>query len=115
MASGLWVLGAVVVAGLAWVFGSIGLRITGWLTMTVSLVLFASALGNGVAGLLGCLVAVALFLGGVVLWLAGHWLAAFKEHYYLSTVAQRILTRVGRGRLDPTRHWGVRVHLKRGR
>ncbi|MFI0742488.1 hypothetical protein ACH4PU_31090 [Streptomyces sp. NPDC021100] len=108
MSLGIWIVLAIAAVGLIWLIGSIALRFAGWLTMVASLVVFAGAFRGGAAALVSGFLAIAAFIIGVVLWLAGHWLAAFKSTYFSSTVAERILTRLG-GRLDPTRNWAVPV------
>lgn len=44
---------------------------------------------------------------GLLLWLAGHWLWALREHYYRSPLARRIFLTLLPEQLDPTRGWGV--------
>ncbi|MEU5425789.1 hypothetical protein AB0H73_09295 [Streptomyces olivoreticuli] len=114
MTLGIAIVLAIAAAGVVWIAGSIALRIAGWITMVASLAVFAGAFRGGSAALASGLVALAAFAVGAVLWLAGHWLSAFKETYFSSTVAQRILLRLG-GRLDPTRNWAVPVYDARRR
>ncbi|MEV7384329.1 hypothetical protein [Streptomyces lydicus] len=109
MSATLVIIGIAVVAGLTWVTGSRVLRVAGWLALALSLVIVTIPFSQD-PPLLGkvffCLLAVGVLLLGMVLWLAGHWLFAFKEHFFLSSVAQRTLCRIS-SRLDPTRNWVV--------
>lgn len=111
MSATLVIIGIAVVAGLTWVIGSRVLRVAGWLAVALSLLTLTIPF-NRDPPLLGkvffCLLAVGILLLGVVLWLAGHWLFAFKEHFFLSSVAQRTLCRIS-SRLDPTRKWAVLI------
>lgn len=95
---------AVIVVGalVAWKLGSIVLRLVG-------LLLFALGIaGLAIPGSTSGVGEVLLALTGVVLWLAGHWLFAFRHHVYRSGLAQRVFLTVLPARLDPTRNWGIR-------
>jgi hypothetical protein len=91
------VLGALV----AWKLGSVALRILGVLCFAVGLA--------GLAG--GENIATSVFVAilGIVLWLAGHWLFAFRHHAYRSTLAQRLFLTAFPRWMDPTRNWGIRT------
>jgi hypothetical protein len=93
----------VVGLGLAWLLGSLALRVIGGLFVLVGLVNFALPDGPGAAA------SIAFIVLGVLFWLAGHWLYAYKHHGYASALAQRIFLQVLPTRMDPTRSWGVRV------
>ncbi len=97
------VLAIVVLIGLVvWWAGSIALRIVG------ALVIFASLWGlwRETAPFLSVLMLVV----GLLLWLGGHWLYAYREHECRGPLVERIFYRVLPRRFDPTRGWGYRVH-----
>ncbi|KWT63365.1 hypothetical protein ADL21_02830 [Streptomyces albus subsp. albus] len=104
---GLVVLGIAAVAGLTWLMGSVVLRTTGWLLLFLGLVSLANVVASGWVG--AFVFAPLSLVLGAVLWLAGHWLFAFKHHFFRSRIAARVFARLARGRLDPTRGWGVPV------
>lgn len=84
----------------AWLFGSFVLRVVGLFFVVGGL------LTTVVAGRPGVLPMV--LIGGV-LWLAGHWVHAYRHHTYLSPLAERIFLQVLPRRFDPTRGWGIPV------
>jgi hypothetical protein len=90
----------VLIAVAAWMFGSLVLRLVGLFFV------FGGLLTIVVAGRVGLLPAVLL---GAILWLAGHWLYAYRHHAFLSPLARRIFLQVLPARLNPTRGWGVPV------
>ena len=75
------------------------LRIVGVLCFIAAL----AGIASGSDPITGAFVA---FLGAV-LWLAGHWLFAFRHHFFRSPLAQQVFLRILPGWLDPTRHWNV--------
>jgi hypothetical protein len=81
----------------AWLVGSIVLRLVGGLLIVVGLFGTISA-----GDVLGLIVMLTLGLAG---WLAGHWLFAFRHHYYAGAIAERVFLQVMPARLDPTRRW----------
>jgi predicted membrane channel-forming protein YqfA (hemolysin III family) len=85
-----------------WVAGSIALRIIGVLLIFLSL----WGLVREIEPFLSALVLVV----GLLLWLAGHWLYAYREHEYAGPLVERIFLQALPRRLDPTRHWSYRVH-----
>jgi hypothetical protein len=89
----------ILVAAATWKLGSFVLRAVGMLLIVSTLVgeLYAPRV---IFGLVGMAV-------GLALWLAGHWLYAFRHHVYRGTLAQRIFLQVLPERLDPTRGWSV--------
>jgi hypothetical protein len=106
---GIYFLAAIVIAVLAWVFGSFALRLAGLLAMVVGIVTIPGAFELGNLVLLPMsIITIAL---GMSLWLAGHWLYAYKHHDFKSGTAHRVLARIFGGRFDPTRGWGVPVHV----
>ncbi|MGW7005754.1 hypothetical protein ACWGCW_23845 [Streptomyces sp. NPDC054933] len=70
MTLGIYFLAAIVIAVLAWIFGSIALRIAGLLGMVVGIVSIPGAFEFGNLVLLP--MSVILFGLGALLWLAGH-------------------------------------------
>jgi hypothetical protein len=88
----------VVVMGV-WVFGDTIARWTGVL-------LVVAGAGYMVGGLARGAVMAAV---GLLLWLAGHWVFAYKHHVWKSAMAQRMFTSRRLRRLDPTRGWVVPV------
>jgi len=83
-----WAVIAIVAAAAVWLVGSFALRVIGLIVIAASLLSlgvtagtghFTAASGASLGGL--CL--------GPALWLAGHWLYAFKRQYYKSPFAQR--------------------------
>jgi hypothetical protein len=81
-----------------WLVGGPALRLGGATSLTVGLP-FAADAGSIMAGL------IAVF-GGLV-WLAGHWLFAARNHYYRSPLARRVFLAAMPRRLAPTRDWGL--------
>jgi hypothetical protein len=92
----------VLVALVVWVAGSIALRIIGGLLIFAGLFGFARAIDTFAASLVLVL--------GLLLWLAGHWLYAYREHEYRGPLVQRIFFQILPRRFDPTRGWGYPVH-----
>ncbi|MGD9734237.1 MAG: hypothetical protein AB7V58_01320 [Solirubrobacterales bacterium] len=90
---------AIAVAIGFWLFGGIVLRVGGALIALAGL--FGLAMNGDVNGLLVLVI-------GLLLWLAGHWHFALRHHEYKSPLAERVFQMLPE-RLDPTRHWGVRV------
>jgi hypothetical protein len=90
----------VLVAIAAWLMGSAVLRAVGLFFA------FGGLLTIVVAGRIGLLPVVIL---GAMLWLAGHWLYAYRHHAFVSPLARRIFLQILPPRLDPTRGWGVPV------
>lgn len=90
-------------AALAWMIGSIALRLLGVLLVLIGLANLAMSTDVGVASIIGVMAL------GVLLWLAGHWLYAVKHHVFASSIARRLFERVLPRQLNPTRGWGVRV------
>ncbi|MFI2242664.1 hypothetical protein [Streptomyces chrestomyceticus] len=93
--------------GLTWLMGSVVLRTAGWLLLIVGVISLANVVASGSVG--AVVFAPLMPVLGAVLWLAGHWLFAFKHHFFRSGIAARAFARLARGRLDPTRGWGVPV------
>jgi hypothetical protein len=89
------------VALITWKIGSVVLRIVGVLCFIAAL----AGIASGSDPLTGAFVA---FLA-TVLWLAGHWLFAFRHHVYRSALAQRIFQQALPRWMDPTRNWGIRT------
>jgi hypothetical protein len=87
-------LGAII----AWLLGGAMLRLTGSVLGIGGLIATASTAAPSMA--------IASLLGGL-LWLAGHWMWALRNHYYRSPLARRIFLTVLPRQLDPTRGWGV--------
>jgi len=99
--SGFGVLALIVLVAIAaWLMGSAMLRAVGLFFV------FGGLLTIMVAGRIGLLPVVII---GAILWLAGHWLYAYRHHGFLSPLARRIFLQVLPPRLDPTRGWGVPV------
>jgi hypothetical protein len=86
---------------LAWLIGSFVLRAGGLLLILAGLVALATGSDAG-AG------AVALLVG-VVAWLGGHWIYAYRHHEYRGPLARRIFLQMLPERADPTRRWGIPV------
>ena len=86
-----------------WKIGSVVLRLAGVFCFASGLI--GVAVPDGIGPLTGAFVA----LLGIALWLAGHWLFAFRHHAYRSTLAQRIFLQALPNWMDPTRNWGVRT------
>ena len=84
---------------ITWKIGSIVLRVVGVLCFAAGL----AGIASGSDPLTGAFVA---FLG-MVLRFVGHWLFAFRHHFFRSTLAQQVFLRVLPGWLDPTRRWNV--------
>ena len=57
------------------------------------------------------LVGIILLAVGVLLWLAGHWHYALRDHEYKSPLAERAFRQLLPDRLDPTRGWGWSVTI----
>lgn len=89
----------VVVAAAIWLIGGLVARVLG---------IAFSALG-AFGLLLGFSGGLLILAFGVVLWIAGQWLFAFKYHGWRSPLARRLFTRTPLRALDPTRRWGVRL------
>lgn len=83
----------------AWMFGSFALR-------AVGLFFFGGLLTILIAGRVALLSMVVI---GAVLWLAGHWLYAYRHHGFASPLARRIFLQFLPPRLNPTRGWGVPI------
>lgn len=85
------------VAAVAWMFGSAIARGAGLTLVFAGLMVMISGLLSG------------LVFGtvGVVLWLLGHWLFAYKHHVWRSPLARRVYSTRLLGRIDPTRGWAV--------
>jgi transcriptional regulator with XRE-family HTH domain len=64
----------------------------------------------GLADRLGVFVSVLVLVVGLIAWLSGHWLYAFREHEYAGPLVERIFFQVLPRRVDPTRGWGFPVH-----
>ncbi|WP_280301135.1 hypothetical protein [Nocardia abscessus] len=89
--------GITIVIGMGiWVFGD---TIARW----AGLLLLIAGAGYMVGGLARGAVMAAV---GLMLWLAGHWVFAYKHHVWRSALAQRLFAI---RRLDPTRGWVVPV------
>ncbi|MGW4719913.1 hypothetical protein [Nocardia sp. NPDC004260] len=88
----------VVVMGI-WVFGDTIARWTGLLLVVAGAGYMVGGLARGAA-----MAAV-----GLLLWLAGHWLFAYKHHVWRSGLPQRLFVIRRLRRLDPTRGWVVPV------
>jgi len=84
----------------AWMFGSFALRAVGLFFF------FGGLLTILVAGRAALLPMVVI---GAVLWLAGHWLYAYRHHVFASPLARRIFLQFLPPRLNPTRGWGVPI------
>lgn len=54
-------------------------------------------------------ISFAFLLVGLGLWLAGHWMLAYKHHGWFSPIARRLFTQTPLRRINPTRGWGIRV------
>ena len=85
----------------AWKVGSIALRILGILFCIGATIELASP------GAQSAWTAIAILVLGLILWLSGHWLFAFRHHFFRSALAQQIFMRLLPGWLDPTRRWNV--------
>jgi hypothetical protein len=81
----------------AWLIGSLVLRIGG------ALIVIAGLVGAAQGEASGLLVAAI----GVVVWLAGHWLYAYRHHVYRSPLARRLFLSRPLRALDPTRGWAI--------
>lgn len=98
---------AIIVALVAWLFGSVVARIAG-----IFLAVFGvlGMVTSGAQGHIGAAVAAfVVFMFGFALWLAGHWIFAYKHHYFVSALARRLFSQTPLRRIDPTRGWGVPV------
>ncbi|MFL0278111.1 hypothetical protein [Mycobacterium sp. SMC-19] len=98
---------AIVVAIIAWWFGSAVARFAGILLMGFGVSgMFWSGLSNYLDA---AAISVVTLLIGVMLWLAGHWMYAYKHHAWRGPFVQRLFNQTPLRRLDPTRGWGHRV------
>ncbi|MBN9636645.1 MAG: hypothetical protein J0H22_15890 [Actinobacteria bacterium] len=98
---------AFVIALAAWLFGSIIARAGGVFFVLLGLLGMAVYGTRNQAGPAAtCFIA---FLGGLALWLAGHWIYAYKHHVWSSAIARRLFNKTPLRRIDPTRGWGIRV------
>jgi hypothetical protein len=103
-----YIVGAIVLAAVAWVFGSIIARVGGIVICLFGL--FTMAAGGagshntsaGVAGLVA-------FAFGVALWLAGHGIYAYKHHVWRGGLVGRLFQTTSLRRFDLTRGWGYPV------
>jgi hypothetical protein len=109
MSTGMLVVLILLGALLAWKIGSVVLRVTGALIVVAGLAGIATDESGGL------FLASLVVLLGSVLWLAGHWLFAFRHHVYRSSLAQQIFLRALPRWLDPTRNWGVHAIEREGR
>jgi hypothetical protein len=92
------VIGISLLAGLvAWLIGSLALRIVGVVFVLAGLV------GMATGQLTGLFAAVI----GLVVWLAGHWLYGVRHHGFASPLARRLFYQTPLRRIDPTRGWGI--------
>lgn len=107
MSIGMVFFAVVLLAGITWLVGSIALRIAGWLVMLSGILVITGGLSS--SPVMAPLFGIVVFGLGAALWLAGHWLFAFKNHVFASGVAHRALLRLG-DRFDPTRDWAIPVH-----
>jgi hypothetical protein len=89
---------------LVWKLGSVVLRMLGGTFFLLGLLNFALKGGSTSKN-----TDLLFVLAGMLLWLAGHWLFAFRHHVYRSRLAQRVFIHFLSGRLDPTRKWGIRM------
>lgn len=96
---------AIVVALVAWLFGSVVARIAG-----IFLAVFGvlGMVTSGARDEIG-VAALVVFVFGFALWLAGHWMFAYKHHYFASALARRLFKQTPLRRIDPTRGWGIPV------
>lgn len=93
-------LSTVIVLALAWVFGSIVLRVCGWLVLLIAL--WDAQVNGAAATETAFRIAFA-----ACLWLAGHWLYAFRQGDWRSFIAEGSLGRLP-GMLDPMWRWHKR-------
>lgn len=102
--------GVFVVALAAWLFGSIIARVFGVFFALLGLVgMLIYGTHNELGSAAACFTA---FVGGFALWLAGHWMFAYKHHRWSSAIARRLFNQTPLRRIDPTRRWGTPVvHL----
>ncbi len=99
--------GVFLVALAAWLFGSVLARVFG---VVFALIGLAGTFVYGTHNQLGSAAACfAAFAGGFALWLAGHWMFAYKHHGWSSPIARRVFNQTPLRRIDPTRRWGIRV------
>ncbi|MEY8018959.1 hypothetical protein [Mycobacterium servetii] len=99
--------GAVVVALAAGLFGSIIARLFGLFFALLGLVgMVVYGTHNQLGSAATCFAA---FVGGLTLWLAGHWMYAYKHHSWPNPIARRVFNQTPLRHLDPTRRWGIRV------
>ncbi|MET8874910.1 hypothetical protein [Nocardia sp. NPDC004604] len=87
-----------VVTGI-WLLGDIIARWSGML-------LAVAGVGYMIGGLVRGAVMAAI---GLLLWLIGHWIFAYKYHGWKSALAQRLFTTTRLRRFDPTRGWAIPV------
>lgn len=98
---GLMVVSLVLMTVGTWLVGDIALRLVGGLTMVIGLLVLAPLS----ATLTVLPISLLIIAGGLVLWLAGHWLRAVKIHSWSSRIARGLLVWAGGERMDPTRNW----------
>ncbi|WP_234788045.1 hypothetical protein [Mycolicibacterium setense] len=102
---------AFLVALAAWLFGSIIARLFGVFFVLLGLAgTFVYGAHNEVGSAAKCFLA---FVGGFALWLAGHWMIAYKHHSWKSSIARRLFNQTPLRRIDPTRRWGTPVVHRR--
>ncbi|WP_293003383.1 hypothetical protein [Mycobacterium sp.] len=99
--------GAILLAVVAWLIGPFVMRAVGIFVAVFGLAFMI------VCGTKDLLVPAAgyfvVFSVGVGMWLAGHWVLAYKYHAWSSPIAQRVFSQTLLRRLDPTRGWGIRT------
>lgn len=93
----------IVGALIAWKIGSFALRVLGGFCVVLGLINLA------IPDEMGAPIEIGVTVFGVLCWLAGHWLFAFRHHVYRSTLAQRIFLTILPTRMDPTRNWGFKT------
>lgn len=89
----------IAVAAGAWLLGDLIARWSG---------VFCTVVGTGYM-IGGRLAGLAMLAVGIVLWVVGHWLYAWKFHVWRSALAQRLFTTTRLARIDPTRGWVLPV------
>lgn len=93
------IVGIIVLVGAVWLFGSGVARAAGILLVVLGLLMLAT----------GSVFGVVVGVGGVLIWLGGHWFFAYKYHGWRSPLAQRAFNSRFLRRIDPTRNWGIRT------